>query len=261
MSIYSKIGPFKNVPEHARALAADRAEASARSALEAALREADDAGDTASDQDAIFQSERFLTDFDNQNITETGRRIKAARIVIAVITAIASVFWSLSLASAYEIWSALGTNGLGQIFALVTIVLVLSLLSFCAITLPALHILREIGKQGFIGDHLANALAVRGGTCWLIGGKALHIVDTTASGDQAKKSVFYDAIGCAKVRMDNTLEAVDLYSRNGCRIASIVCPAALSSSPRNGITARDVAGLLTRTASDSRHPPHTDGDQ
>lgn len=252
MSIYTKIGPFKNVPEHMRALAAERAEASAQSALEAAKREAEEARDTASDHDAVFSSERHLTDYDSHNISDTAQELKSARIGIAAATAFLSVLWTLLMIPAYEAWSNLGSDGLGQIYFLATIALAMSLITHLIVTWPALRAISEIRKQGFIKDRLTDRLVVRAGTCWLLGDKALHIVETPWDKKHHTKSVFYDAIGCAKVRVESGLETVALFSRDGTSIASITCPSAPTSSALQGLTAKSFAELLTKMASERR---------
>ena len=243
---YSAIGPFRGVPETSRALAAARADASAKAAVSAAIREAREIGDAAYEHQAFFPAPSVLGRLDGEVYPDTVSSLRSARIDMAVGLAflVCVVFISVFLAirGSMNGYSAAASVAWGG-----TVLVPMSVFVWFTILSSAVRARRELLSQGYLGDELPSTAARIAGNCWVPTDKALYVVQNGFEGKPVVRTVFYDAIGRASLHVEDGREYTRITARDGSPIASL-------ESPKGGqvVGAHALADLIFAKAARTR---------
>jgi hypothetical protein len=243
---YAGIGHFKGVPDAARLQASRKAGEAQSLATKAVLREAIDLGENPPDEDAVARpSVDALNAVWEPIEADTASSLRSALLDLrlAIIFPIAAALLGplaavLNPHHVYTTSLPIGTLVLtGFLIWLVTFFVL-----WAVIGREASAAVRSIREQGFLDEDLPRALSRVSGHAWLVGEKALYIARWD---DKEVKTVFYDAIGLAKVSVrDDGREAVVVTARDGSVIARMTSPSFMGRD-----SARHLAERITELAS------------
>jgi hypothetical protein len=222
---YSSIGPFKGVPSDVLAVAARHANNAHEASVVAILRQAAAVGDEASRTDiihpslAVANSVWSAVEFDAASSLKSAKSDYYTWLVPVVALGGAAAFFLL----------AATVGGRQECFApgmaAALVFAVAGGMLYAPVGKPAKTAIRQIREQGYFDDTLPEALGRVAGKCLLPGSQALHVASTDATGNVSVKTLYWDAIGYARSEIDgNGLERVDIYGREGSRLASITGP-------------------------------------
>jgi hypothetical protein len=235
---YRDIGPFEGVPEDARAVSALAASRASEAALTAALRQSEEVGDTSRPDFAIFPAVaaansawRTVEKADAHDLEMTYPDYLLAFRVPLVLAAIGATILCLYLCPAASVHR---DNAFGAGFAFLGVAAIVFVVGSLSGGRHAKRVRKEKAARGFVGDHLSRALRAEVGKCWALGGKALHL----GYGDGKARSIFFDAIGHVSVTVDDGIENVCVFGRDGVAMCSMAAPEGLSGLSPSGIATR-----------------------
>lgn len=246
VSRYSSVGPFHGVPEEARARVAAAANAAASKAVAAAIRTSRETGDECYEHDAVFQGLPKLNALGDRN-RQVNRTTRSEGWFKAVfIVGLLGLFGTVPFMMASDYMSVVPDSGDRPLVIAGLACAALWVLAVVVAWFSGLRDIADIRRQGFVRDRLPDAAARRASVCWLLGERSVQIAEF--DDELEVKTVFYDAIGVAKVTIDGDgLERVEITGRDGAELAAIVSP-----EGQNVASAHHLAKTLTEYAAASR---------
>ncbi|MCV9965043.1 hypothetical protein OIU34_24405 [Pararhizobium sp. BT-229] len=225
---YSNIGPFKGVPEDARALAAFRANAASDRAMDASVRAASEVGDDVHREYSVHPSPRAATSVWDSGKANSARR--EARFLFAVTVgscAVPAAFSVFSLCAYVFGWTGFMDSPPGREWVDAVGFGVMACFVLAVTWMPgrrAAADLREIRQQGFVGDTLPRPVMRVAGVQWLFGSAAVHIGQADDDLYSESRSIYYDAIGKTTIVEKKGIRYVVLIGRDGLELARIADP-------------------------------------
>jgi MFS family permease len=222
-SSYDKIGPFKNVPEAERARIASVANRAAERASDAALRAALEAGAKAHGKGIVRPSAAAVTSAWSKEDEHARRYGMQALVETLFLLAICSVLAFPSLASLVD-WYHGRPGALFGAFLLAMLPLAFAIWVYFIAYRKTLKDWRAVRRLGHADDALSHAVGTAAGKVWLLGQTGIVIGWADQDEFSTTRAVFYDAIGNATLTVENGLEGVTIWTRDGSFIDRIAKP-------------------------------------
>lgn len=236
---YSSIGPFRGVPADVLADCARRFNATQEASIVALSRHARALSDTPGHEAAIRPSISVLNSAWKTVGTDAASSLKSAKDDVRGSFLIPVLFWIPSMLMLYSVFR---NAAHGPFFPMIWVTLVFMLflaLNWAVVGRCGLAAIREIRKQGFLGDALPVALETLAGKSLLVGTKGLHCADRDEAGKITVKTIYWDAVGHALSEVnDDGIEVVTVHGRDGSVLASVSGPTGF----------RDAQGLVELVA-------------